>query len=255
MGVIVAVGSSKGGVGKSAACQILVPNMIQRGWRVAVVDADQNGTFSRWHSDAYEGPEFICIHEPHEVRAVDAAQRLLDEGVDVVYIDTAGFKNLTAATAMAAADLVIIPCMSDRGSVMEAITTYEQVQGLARASRRKIPAFALCTRWRGRGLAERAALDGLRSNSVPVLEATLSDLADIAKLTHSGRVPTTGKAAIEADRITDELVAVGIFPPLSKARAVKVASGVSHASTTRKVSVASENKSGKPANTRRRTAA
>ncbi len=252
MGVIVAVGSSKGGVGKSAACQILVPNMIQRGWRVAVVDADQNGTFSRWHSDAYEGPQFICIHEPHEVRAVDAAQRLLDEGADVVYIDTAGFKNLTAATAMAAADLVIIPCMSDRGSVMEAIATYEQVQGLARASRRKIPAFALCTRWRGRGLAERAALDGLKSNSVPVLEATLSDLADIAKLTHSGRVPTTGKAAIDADRITDELVAVGIFPPMPKVRSPKVANG---ASVTRDASAASNNKSGKAGNTKRRTAA
>lgn len=254
MGVIVAVGSSKGGVGKSAACQILVPNMIQRGWRVAVVDADQNGTFSRWHSDAYEGPEFICIHEPHEVRAVDAAQRLLDEGVDVVYIDTAGFKNLTAATAMAAADLVIIPCMSDRGSVMEAITTYEQVQGLARASRRKIPAFALCTRWRGRGLAERAALDGLKGNGVPVLEAKLSDLADIAKLTHSGRVPTTGKAAMEADRITDELVTVGIFPPLTKAHTARLVSGASHASLTRNISGASKDKNAKPADTKRRTA-
>lgn len=229
MGVIVAVGSSKGGVGKSAACQILVPNMLQRGWRVAVVDADQNGTFSRWHSDAYEGPPFTCLHAPHEVRAVDAAQQFLGEGVDVVFIDTAGFKNLTAATAMAAADLVIIPCMSDRGSVMEAITTYEQVQGLGRASRRKIPAFVLCIRWRGRGLAERAALDGLRTNGVPVLEATLSDLADIAKLTHSGRVPTSGKAAIEADRIADELVAIGIFPPLRKARGARLAAGASPA--------------------------
>jgi len=255
MGVIVAVGSSKGGVGKSAACQILVPNMIQRGWRVAAVDADQNGTFSRWHSDAYEGPPFTCIHEPHEVRAVDAAQRLLDEGVDVVYIDTAGFKNLTAATAMAAADLVIIPCMSDRGSVMEAIATYEQVQGLARASRRKIPAFALCTRWRGRGLAERAALDGLKGNGVPVLEATLSDLADIAKLTHSGRVPTTGKAAMEADRITDELVASGIFPPLPKARSAKPATGGTHASMPRDANIASKAKVAKPTSPKGRAAA
>jgi chromosome partitioning protein len=253
MGVIVAVGSSKGGVGKSAACQILVPNMIQRGWRVAVVDADQNGTFSRWHSDAYEGPEFICVHEPHEVRAVDAAQRLLDEGTDVVFVDTAGFKNLTAATAMAAADLVLIPCMSDRGSVMEAIATYEQVQGLARASRRKIPAYALCTRWRGRGLAERAALDGLKGNGVPVLEATLSDLAEIAKLTHSGRVPTLGKPAMEADRITDELVALSILQAMPASRGVKPATGTKPTGVPRADGDASKDKVTKPA--KRRTAA
>jgi chromosome partitioning protein len=255
MGVIVAVGSSKGGVGKSAACQIMVPNMIQRGWRVAVVDADQNGTFSRWHSDAFEGTEFTCLHEPHEVRAVDAAQRLLDEGVDVVFVDTAGFKNLTAATAMAAADLVIIPCMSDRGSVMEAIATYEQVQGLARASRRKIPAYTLCTRWRGKGLAERAALEGLKANGVPVLVATLSDLADIAKLTHSGRVPTSGKAAMEADRITDELVALGILPPLPKSRRTMNVSGAPNASMAKDTIVDSGDRQAKTASGNRRTAA
>ena len=134
--------------------------MSLRGWRVAVVDADQNATFSKWWTDAYEGLAFTCIHEPHEVRAVDVAQQLLSDGAGIVFVDTAGFKNLTAATAMAAADLVLIPCMSDRGSVIEAIATYEQVQGLARASRRTIPAFTVCTRWRDKGLAERAALEG-----------------------------------------------------------------------------------------------
>jgi chromosome partitioning protein len=213
MGMIAAVGSSKGGAGKTALCQVLAPNLVARGWRVAVVDADQNGTFSAWWRDAYEGRAFPCIHEPHEVRAVDAAQQMLTEGADIVLVDTAGFKNLTAATAMASADLVLIPCMSDRGSVIEAIQTYEQVQGLSRASRRAIPAYAVRTRWRGKGLAERAALDGLTANGVPVLASALSDLADLPKLTHSGRVPTSGKTAGEADRLTDELVRLGHFPP------------------------------------------
>jgi chromosome partitioning protein len=192
--------------------------MLARGWRVAVVDADQNGTFSGWLRDAYEGKAIECIHEAHEVRAVDVAQRMLAEGADVVIIDTAGFRNLTAATAMAAADVVLIPCMSDRGSVMEAIATYGQVQGLARASRRTIPAYAVRTRWRGKGLAERAALDGLQANGVPILASGLSDLADLPKLTHSGRVPLSGKAAQDADRIADELVALGLFPPEPSSR-------------------------------------
>jgi chromosome partitioning protein len=230
MGVIAAIGSSKGGVGKTGLCQVLAPNMSLRGWRVAVVDADQNATFSKWWTDAYEGLAFTCIHEPHEVRAVDAAQQLLSDGAGIVFVDTAGFKNLTAATAMAAADLVLIPCMSDRGSVIEAIATYEQVQGLARASRRTIPAFAVCTRWRDKGLAERAALEGLRANGVPVLSASLSDLADIPKLTHSGRVPTSGKAAMEADRIADELVNLGLFP--QKPNDASRASGDTHASSS-----------------------
>ena len=83
--------------------------MSLRGWRVAVVDADQNATFSKWWTDASEGLAFTCIHEPHEVRAVDVAQQLLSDGAGIVFVDTAGFKNLTAATAMAAADFSSYP--------------------------------------------------------------------------------------------------------------------------------------------------
>ena len=244
MGIIVAVGSSKGGVGKTAVCQMLAPTMMQRGWRVAVVDADQNGTFSRWFTDAYEGPKFACVFEPHATKSVNVTLGLLADAADIVLIDTAGFKNLTASAAMTGADLVLIPCMADRGSVTEAIATHEQVLSLARMARREIQAFALCTRWRGRGLAERAARDGLEANSVPVLDRVMSDLADFAKLTHSGRVPTVGKAAVEADRIIDELVSKKLLPPLpkkhSKAMRSRRSSAVSGTSVSTDHSLASD---------------
>src|SRR4051794_23396851 len=60
-GVIAAVGSSKGGAGKTALCQVLLPNLLARGWRVAVVDADQNGTFSRWWKAAGKENAFPMV--------------------------------------------------------------------------------------------------------------------------------------------------------------------------------------------------
>jgi chromosome partitioning protein len=61
------------------------------------------------------------------------------ESHDVVLVDTAGFENLTAASAIGMADYVLIPCMPDRGSVRETLRTAQQVTSLAKAARRPIP--------------------------------------------------------------------------------------------------------------------
>jgi hypothetical protein len=86
----------------------------------------------------------------------------LSESHDVVLVDTAGFESLTAASAIGMADFVMIPCMPDRGSVREAMRTSQQVASLSKAARRDIPYSLLLTRWKPRGLSERAALDSLR---------------------------------------------------------------------------------------------
>jgi chromosome partitioning protein len=196
---------------------ILSANLAARGYRVAVIDADRNQSFASWHAQAYEGPPFTCRSEVDHIKVVDLAGELA-ENHDAVIVDTAGFENLTAASAIGMADHVLIPCMPDRGSVRETMRTAQQVASLSKAARRTIPYSVLLTRWKPRGLSERAALDSLEEEKLPILVQSFGDLADFTKLSFSGTVPTTGKVGDQAGSLIAELVAKGAIPVAKASR-------------------------------------
>jgi chromosome partitioning protein len=211
MGSIISVASGKGGCSKSTTVMILSANLAAQGYRVAVIDADRNQSFASWHAQAYEGSEFTCRSEVDHIKVVDLAAELA-ETHDLVLVDTAGFESLTAASAIGMADFVLIPCMPDRGSVRETMRTAQQVASLSKAARRAIPYSVLLTRWKPRGLSERAALDSLRDEKLLLLDQTLGDLAEFTKLSFSGSVPLTGKIGEQASSLIVELVGKGAIP-------------------------------------------
>ncbi len=211
MGQVLTVASGKGGCSKSTTVMLLAANLAAHGYSVAVVDADRNQSFASWHAQAYEGPAFACVSEVDHIRVVDLTAELAD-GHDVVLVDTAGFESLTAASAIGMADHVLIPCMPDRGSVRETMRTAQQTTSLAKAARRSIPYSVLLTRWKPRGLSERAALDSLQAEGLPILGQHLGDLAEFTKLSFSGVVPLGGKVGEQASRLIDELVGKGAIP-------------------------------------------
>ncbi len=212
MGIIIACAQSKGGSGKTTLVSCLAAALAASGYRVCVVDSDRNQTFASWHVNAYEGPPFTCVSEIDHIRVVDLAGEMA-ETHDVVLVDTAGFENLTAASAIGMADYVLIPCMPDRGSVRETLRTAQQVASLSKAARRPIPHSVVLTRWKPRGLSERAALDSLREADLPILESIISDTAEYSKLSFSGAVPVSGKVRAQTDRLIGELRDKGATPP------------------------------------------
>lgn len=214
MGNIVTVASGKGGCSKTTTVMLLSANLAGQGFRVAVIDADRNQSFASWHTQAYEGPAFDCFSEIDHIKVVDLAGELSDSH-DVVLVDTAGFESLTAASAIGMADFVLIPCMPDRGTVRETLRTSQQVASLSKAARRIIPYGVVLTRWKLRGLSERAALESLREEKIAVLEQTLGDLSDFTKLTFSGQVPTNGRTAEQAMALIEELRGQGALPTRS----------------------------------------
>ena len=121
MGSIVTIAQSKGGAGKTALAAILAPNLAALGYQVAVVDFYGNQSFADWHQNAYDGPAFECASEIDHIRvlpppSVDLAGELA-ERCDLVIVDTAGFGNLTAASAMGMADFVLIPMHAGSGQL------------------------------------------------------------------------------------------------------------------------------------------
>ena len=129
------------------------------------------------------------------------------------------FANQTAVFAIGAADLVLIPAMPDRNSVLEARKTARQVDSVAQIARRSIPYRIVLSRWDPRGLSERAALEDIEGSNLPRLSWHLSDLSAYQKYTFSGIMPHTGIVGLQTRRIIDELVALGGIGPKPAAEA------------------------------------
>ena len=219
MSHIVSVASGKGGCSKTTTVMLLSASLAARSYRTAVIDADRNQSFASWHAQAYEGPPITCRSEIDHIKVVDLASELAETN-DVVLVDTAGFENLTAASAIGMADHVLIPCMPDRGSVRETMRTTQQVTSLSKAARRSIPYSVLLTRWKPRGLSERVALESLQHHGLSTLQQVLGDLADFTKLSFSGQVPLGGKIAEQASSLIEELVRKGAIPARRDSRRV-----------------------------------
>jgi len=210
-GSIIAICSWKGGCGKTTLCTALAVNLAAVRYRVAVIDADPNQAFATWHKIAEAPPLTVtsCI-DHNEIVPHAAAQA---ENNDVTLIDTAGFANQTAVFAIGAADLVLIPAMPDRNSVLEARKTARQVDSVGQIARRPIPYRIVLSRWDPRGLSERAAVEDLEGSGLPRLNWYLSDLSAYQKYTFSGVMPHTGIVAIQVRRLIEEIVGLGAIAP------------------------------------------
>jgi chromosome partitioning protein len=206
-GSILIVASSKGGVGKTTISICLAVNLGAAGYRAAGVDADRNQAFATWHKTA-DSPPLTCSScvDHNEIVGHVMAEA---EKHDAVIVDTAGFENQTAIFSMGAADLVLIPVMADRNSVLEAGKTARQVASVSQIARRSIPFRVILSRWNARGLAERATLEDLEAMGLPRLQQHLPDLSAFKKATFGGDVPRVGYIGLQIDRIIEELRGLG----------------------------------------------
>jgi len=211
VGSIIVIASSKGGAGKTSLATALAVNLAAFGFRVAVVDADRNQAFANWHKIA-EAPSLTCSSEIDHNKIVGHLMAKA-EAHDVVIADTAGFENQTAVFAMGTADVVLIPCMPDRNSVLEARKTAQQVQSISQIARRPIPHRLILTRWTPTGLAERATIEDIEASNLPRLQQHVGDLVAFQKYTFSGVMPKSGTVGRQIDEIIEELQGLEIIAP------------------------------------------
>ena len=203
---VLSIASSKGGPGKTTLCQVLAGSLAGS-CRLVVLDADPTQALSRWAANAYEGAPFEAIAEPDETRLAHLIAAKADV-VDLVLVDTAGFGNRAATVAMTSADAVLIPTLAGEADITEAEKTVRLVEGLARAARREIPARILFNRLRRTSLAKHADAE-IKQAKLQRLRSSLSDLVAYGEISYSGRVPSTGSAAVEIAALLAELRDLG----------------------------------------------
>jgi chromosome partitioning protein len=109
---VVAFVSDKGGMGKSTAALHLACAASEDGFETAVLDLDPQASVGRWarlRKRAGLPPRPLaetCV-------AIDIEDRLAElaaAGADLVLLDTAGRDNNAISVAVAAANLVLVPC-------------------------------------------------------------------------------------------------------------------------------------------------
>src|SRR5690349_21675462 len=214
MGQVVVVASSKGGCGKSLLCTALAINLIRRGYAVTVTDGDPNQTFTAWFKLA-ENPGIeasSCVSEDEIVGHLLAKA----ENCDVTICDTGGWMNQTTVFSFGAADMVLLPVMPDRGSVLEARRTARKIESVGEIARREIPYRVVLSRWTPKGLLERATLSDLTAANLPHLTQHIPNLTAFAKAGFSGEMPSTGFIGHVLSQLIDELIGLGAVPPKAK---------------------------------------
>ncbi|MCK1716116.1 MULTISPECIES: AAA family ATPase [unclassified Bradyrhizobium] len=123
--------TQKGGSGKSTLAVGLAVAAMARGERVALVEADAQGTISKWRERRENPhPRVERVDEPAEIEQI--LSRLEAEGVWLAIIDTAATNNALAARAIASADLCLIPARPSPADIEAAIPTLIAIRRLDR---------------------------------------------------------------------------------------------------------------------------
>lgn len=108
--MILLIGSQKGGCGKSTLATNLCAYYAHKGGDVVLVDADRQGTSSRWAQDRAENhpllPKVHCVQKYENINPtiLDLCKRY-----EHVIIDAAGRDSRELRTGMISADILIIP--------------------------------------------------------------------------------------------------------------------------------------------------
>src|SRR5438045_9551184 len=131
---VLALVKQKGGSGKSTLAVGLAVAAIENGERVAFLDADPQGTISKWkerRDNPY--PRVDRVADPAELER--SLSRLEAEGIWLAVIDTAATNNALALHAMGKAELCLIPPGPRPADLEAALRTPIAVRRL----RRRVP--------------------------------------------------------------------------------------------------------------------
>jgi chromosome partitioning protein len=128
---VLALVTQKGGSGKSTLAVGLAVAAMENGERVAFIEADPQGTISKWKERRGKPyPRVDRVADPTEIER--ALSRLEAEGIWLAIIDTAATNNALAMHAIARADLCLIPARPSPADIEAAIPTLVAVRRLKR---------------------------------------------------------------------------------------------------------------------------
>ncbi len=131
---IISVVSQKGGAGKSTLSQALATHADSIDKNVLVIDLDPQSTSAYWYERRLvRGKETPVVVASQVIQLTKLIRDAKENGADLVIIDTAPHSNNDTLKAVAASDIVLIPCRAS----MPDIDAIENSIDIARLQNKK----------------------------------------------------------------------------------------------------------------------
>ena len=218
---IIALASTKGGVGKTTLAYVLATEMTRRlaskgtpgmpgAGRVTCIDADPNRTLAqvlRLTDDRL----IVCVESDSDRLLTDLREAQLES--DLVIIDLEGTANQAMLYAAGKSDLVLVPAQPSRFDVVEAVKTIGVVRKAADLVGREIAHRVVLSRT---PVLRQRVSDHSRSQFVraglPLLPVELVQRAAFQSMTYTGKPPWRqdggGPAAANVTSLTDAVLSI-----------------------------------------------
>jgi chromosome partitioning protein len=212
-GKVVTFSTLKGGSGKSTAAFVVAARLHLDGARVAIIDADPQGSIVAMGEP--DGPlaGLSVIHDYSD--AVGAAIERAASAADIVIVDTPGFRNRTTIAALAAADLVVVPVKPSPVDLRVAAQTVELVDEISATEERAgrpIEVRLLLTMTTPGSVIGRHMRAEIVAAGFPLLMAELANRVVYGEAALAGAPPSVtepdGAAARDIAAVAQELHAI-----------------------------------------------
>jgi chromosome partitioning protein len=215
---IVAMASTKGGVGKTTLAFVIATEIARRGlasptsdlYAVACIDCDPNGTLDAALQRS-GNPDILSM--PSDAETLLPTLRDAQQRAVLVLIDLEGTANQAMLYACGKSDLVLIPAQPSAYDVREARKTADVVQQAADLIAREIAVRVVLTRTpvlRQR-VAEHSRAQFVKAG-LPLLPVELLHRAAFQAMTYSGLPPFAtepgGNAARNVESLVDAVIDV-----------------------------------------------
>lgn len=222
---IVALCGQKGGSGKTTTAEAIAGELLARGRRVLLVDADPQGTARTWADVAAENgracPTAVAMganmHQPTQLPRFAGSY-------DIIIIDCPPRHSEIQRSALMAADVALLPCGPSAHDIWAMTASVELVRE-ATAIRPELQAFVLLTRKAANTVIGKEARGALAELDVPVLKSELHYRVAYQEAPAAGlgvaQYAPTDPAATEVNSLVDELEEVLRGKASSKNRSTK----------------------------------
>ncbi|AFC70374.1 phosphopantetheine--protein transferase (plasmid) [Rickettsia amblyommatis] len=217
---IITIASTKGGVGKSTFSLNLATALLNQGKKVALLDADAQGTVTKWSRvrdymiEAGEKINKLFVAGVRGEALLEIAEDKKKQGC-IVLIDSPGVDDSNMRSSLLRSDAVITTCSPSPVELWEVESLITIMKKLQLVQNRKIPLFLLYNKvptiYSDTAIAE-ASLFFEQNNIMPhyILQSYIKERVAFKHSIKSGRgvveqTPQDQKAVREIENISQEI--------------------------------------------------